>query len=337
MRSSHGKKIGYIPVISALAGNFSISAMKFAAFAVSGSSVMFSEAIHSFADTLNQSLLLVGIKRSTKKPSTEFVYGHGPERFLWALISACGIFFLGAGVTIYNGIEAWINKEAVHLSAFVFVVLAVSFVVETITLAIALKELVKYNPGKGFVEALKTGDPSTLAVVYEDGVAVLGVLVAFLSIGLTHLTGNYRFDAIGSIIVGSLLAFIAIVLIIKNSELLINKAIPEEMKDELIGILEADPSIEKVIDFKSSILDVGVYRVKCEVEFNGPSLLKELYEGEDLKEEYEALKDDYQQFVKFCADYVDRVPRLIGSKINRIEEKVQKEMPEIRHIDIEIN
>lgn len=328
---------GAVPVIAALSGNGLITILKFIGFIVSGSGVMLSEAIHSFADTANQALLMVGIKRSKKKATEEFSYGYGKERFLWALISACGIFFIGAGATIYQGITALIKQEHIAVSSMVFGILAISLVVELFTLWLAYRELRAMTKGMKFSRALHYGDPATIAVLYEDSIAVLGVIIAFASIVLTKMTGAYYWDAIGSIVIGIMLGVMAIILINKNSGLLIEKSIPEEVKERIIEILEADPVIEKVLEFKSAIMDVGKYRIKCDAEFNGNALAKEMFAQGVLREEYEAVRDDYQEFIKFCVESVDRVPRLVGNHIDRIEKKIQEEFPEVVHIDIELN
>ncbi|MFA7208706.1 MAG: cation diffusion facilitator family transporter [Parcubacteria group bacterium] len=332
----HPEKIsGFWPVASALGGNFIITILKFTGFFLSGSGALFSEAVHSLADTANQGLLLVGISRSTKKANDEFSYGYGNERFFWALISACGIFFLGAGVTIYKGVDSLLHKQESHISPVIFIILLISLLIETATFFIALREIKKKD--KGLFESLEDSDPSSVAVLYEDGVAVLGILVAFVSIIMAEVTGNYYWDAIGSIIIGVLLGVVAILLISKNHQYLMGKAIPEELKKAVLKILAKEPAIEKVIDFKSSVLDYGKYRIKCEVEFNGPALMKEAYRDGVLKDEYEYIKDDYEEFLRFCVDYIDRVPRLIGNKIDKIEKKIQQKVPEIIHVDIEIN
>ena len=328
---------GLKSTIAAFVGNFIITIFKFVGFFVSGSGAMFSEAIHSLADSSNQALLIVGIKRSLKIADEEHSYGYGQERFFWALISACGIFFIGAGVTVYHGIVALVGNVSIEISSVVYWILGVSLLVEGTTLLFALKELRSANTSLSLSEALVDGDPSTLAVIYEDSVAVLGVIVALISTLLTSLTNNHNYDSIGSIIIGVLLGIIAIVLIVKNRSYLIQKSMPEEMKERAIEIIEANPAIEKVIDFKSSVLDVGVYRIKCEVEFNGSALIKKMFGAGDFKEQYEEIKDDYEEFLYFCVDYADRVPRVIGEQINEIEKKIKEEVPGIKHIDIEIN
>ena len=331
----HNKTSGFWPVASALGGNLLVTILKFVGFSLSGSGALFSEGIHSFADTANQALLMVGIQRSSKKADEEFSYGYGHERFFWALISACGIFFLGAGVTIYKGVTDLTQNNTVHISPIIFAILFLSLIIESITLIIAFRTI--KIEGQSLAHSLRLGDPSSIAVLYEDGVAVLGILIALISIVLTYLTGLHYWDAAGSIFIGILLAIVAVILIAKNREYLMEKSMPEEISERIIEILETEPAIEKVIDFKSSTLDFRKYRIKCEVEFQGQALMKNMYRDGMLKEEYEWIKDDYSEFVRFCADYIDRVPRLIGSKIDKIEKKIQQEFPEVIHVDIEIN
>ncbi len=332
-----GRTHSHLSVFLALAGNAFITVIKFIGFAASGSGAIFSEAIHSLADTLNQALLLFGLRQSKKVADDEFSYGYGRERFFWALISACGIFFLGAGITIYHGIDLVLHPRTPDINTILFVILAVAFVVESVTLYVAWKELRNAHPNRDIKTMLEVGDPATIAVLYEDGVAVLGVFVAFVSIVLSYLTGNSIWDALGSIIIGVLLGIVAIILIQKNRKYLIGMNIPDEMKERIIELLVADPTIDRVIDFKSSVLNVGTYHIKCEVEFNGSALMSEIAENADLREEYENIRDDYSEFLKHLVGYVGRVPRMMGTRIDEIERRVQKEIPEIRHIDIEIN
>jgi zinc transporter 9 len=338
MKNSHGALLsGFIPVVLALFGNALITVIKFIGFSLSGSGAMFSEAIHSVADTLNQGLLLIGLKSSTRKADGIFSYGYGKERFFWALMSACGIFFLGAGVTIYHGIELLFTHDVPHITRSVFLILGASFLLESITFYMALRELRKEHRGKSLAHILLYGDPTTIAVLYEDGVAVLGVLVALVSILLTKYTGLVYFDAIGSIAIGVLLGVVAVILIRKNRGYLIGMTIPEETKARIIEILEADPAIDHVIDFKSTILNVGIYHIKCEVEFNGAALMKDVVEHGDLDQAYARVRDDYPEFIRFLSAFTGRIPRLMGSYIDGLEKRVTDAIPELRHIDIEIN
>lgn len=338
MKYSSPSENGVFPVIAALSGNAFIAIIKFIGFSVSGSGALFSEAIHSVADTLNQTLLLIGIKLSAKKADDKYSYGYGLERFFWALVSACGVFFIGAGVTIYHGIHALFNTtEVPHFGTIPVVILFVSFVLESATFIFALRELNKRNPGLSMKKKLREGDPATIAILYEDGVAVIGVFVAFISIIASIATQNPIWDAVGSIIIGILLGVVAILLIQKNRSYLIGRNIPDDVRETILKIMHADPTIEKVIDFKSSILDVGEYQIKCEVEFNGPALMKGIMENSSLRDEYDEMRGDYQNFIKLIVRSVGRVPRLIGSSIDDLESRIQKEVPEVKYIDIEIN
>ena len=332
-----GKISGLLPVIAAFTGNAVVCAAKFFGFIITGSGAMFSEAIHSLADTANQSLLVIGVRRSVKKPDEEYPYGYGKERFIWALISACGIFFIGCGVTVYHGISSWMGGAESHFSPLNLYILLTAFIIESFTLWLAVRDLKKHFPDEKLGKIIAEADPTTLAVVYEDGLAVIGVFVAFSSIGLSYLTGHSYWDSIGSITIGLLLGIAAIMLIAKNRNYLITKSIPKETEELIIEILNSDPTIEKVLDFKSAILDVDKYLIKCDIEFNAASLIREMSKHHFLENEYEEARESYENFMKFSVDYMDRVPRLVGRKIDEIEKKIRAQVPQAVFIDIEIN
>lgn len=333
MSTSAGTK----PVVAALAGNTFVFIIKCVAAAISGSSALFSEAVHSFADTANQLMLFIGLRRSKKKADQDFAYGYGNERFFWALLSACSIFFVGAGVTIYEGIHTLHEGGPVVFKPIIFAVLFISGLVEVYTFVVAARELKHQFPDLTLKERLQEGDPATLAVYLEDGVAVFGLIIACVSIGLTYLTGNTIWDGIGSIVIGACLGTVAVVLIMKNKAFLMGQTIDEKLKEMLIAELEADPAIEKVIDFKSTVLDIGTCRIKCEVEFNGHVVLREAYQNPSLEDEHKRMEGEYEEFLKFCVEFADRVPRLMGKRIDEIEKRLKARYPEVRHIDIEIN
>jgi len=328
---------GFLPVMAALAGNVFIMIIKWFGFLTTGSGALFSEAVHSVADVFNQILLMVGIQRSQKPSDEDFHYGYANERFFWALISACSIFFLGAGVTIYHGIMGFVDGGGIHVGSIALIILAISFVTEAGTFLIALRELRINNRQKKLRDMFEYGDPTTIAVLLEDAVAVLGVGIAFVSILLSRITGNIYWDSVGSIVIGILLGGMAIILISINRRFLMRKSVPEETAERILEILHADPAIEKVLDFKSVVMDVGRYHIKCEIEFNGSALMRGMYREKALRNEFEEIKDDYDEFLKFCVDYADRVPRMIGTRIDDVEKKIKDEVPEVRHIDIEVN
>lgn len=331
---SHTK--GNTSVVFALIGNIFVTIIKTIVAVITGSASMFAESVHSFADTLNQSLLLIGIKRSQRPADKIRGYGYGIERFFWSLISACGILFVGAGISIYHSLETLLHGSGEYSFSYIsIVVLCLAFVIEGLTLYIAVKELKgteKFSK-KLFAEA----DPVVLAVVYEDGAAVLGIIVALASQVLMFVTQNSTYDAIGGIIVGTILAVLAVVLIIKNHHYLIGKSIHEDARDGIMELLLADPCIEKIIEFKSVAVDIGKYRIFATVEWNGTPLYREIYEAGDLKEEFNEIKDDFGEFTKLMYKTIDRIPRLVGTRIDEIEKRITEKFPEVAYVDIEIN
>lgn len=331
------KTHGTTSVLYALAGNITIACLKLFGFILSNSSSLFAEAVHSFADSANQFLLYIGIRRSVRKADDRFAYGYGGERFFWALVSACGVLFVGAGITAYHGIHAVIAHEEIVFSTLSFWILGASFVIESFTLYKAIDELRKSNKGMTFQRSLAVGDPITVAVVYEDTAAVIGVVVAFVGILLTQITGNPFFDGIAALFIAGILATIAVVLINKNRQFLLRKSVPLETRTAIIGFLEDQDCIDAVIDFKSSILDVGKYHIKCEVEWNTTGILNDIKRDETLTELHKRVSSDFTEFKKLLVDEAERIPRLIGREIDAIEKRIIDEFPEVAHIDIEIN
>ncbi len=324
-----------LAVISAIIWNTLITILKFIWFFISWSGSLFSEAIHSFADTLNQVLLIIWIKKSWKKEDNKYSYWYKKERYFWATISACGIFFIGAWITIYHGIEWCLYPKEMEHITFSISILIIAFIVEWITLWIALKSV--YKKEKWWLSSIKQSDNASMAVILEDSIAVTGVLIAMISIYLSYTTWILYFDSIWSIIIWIMLWMVAVFLILENKNYLIGKSIETDLKDEIIEFLESHELIDKVLDFKSQILDNDNYVIKCEIEFNGSALIKELNRNSLFEKEYENVEKDYREFVKFCSYYANLVPRVMGQKINQIEVDIKEKFPKVTYIDLEIN
>jgi solute carrier family 30 (zinc transporter), member 9 len=322
-----------VAVFAAIIGNFVVMLAKFAAAYGTGSDTLFSEGIHSTADTLNQILLAIGIWSSQRPASPDHPYGHDLERFIWAMISAVGIFFLGFGVTAYHGVSSLFHHSEMGNSLWAFIVLAFSFIVEGIVLIIAVRAVQKDAAGKPlFAYLRKEADPPVVAIVLEDSIAVLGVLIAAIAIALNSLTGNAIWDAIGSILIAILLGFAAVVLVAQNRRFLIGVAIPVGMKKRVLDVVNAQPSVEAVYDFKSRMLSIDKYRIKMEVEFEGRLIAQKL-EGL-IKKAYPEIKDA-QQFYAFCEEFADQVIDTLGDEVDRIEDEIRKKVPAVAHVDIE--
>jgi zinc transporter 9 len=321
----------------ALLGNTLVTIAKFVAAYLSGSSVMFSEAVHSIADTVNQVLLLVGLQRSLKAPDDDFEYGYGNERFFWAILSACGIFFVGAGVTVYRGLHTLLDPHPIEFDAIVATVLALSFCIEAYTLVVALMSVRRSLPNVSWRTRIALADTASLAVILEDSIAVLGIVVAALSLALSYATGNPAWDAAGSVVIGVLLGVVAVILIMKNRAFLLGRAMPEELQTQVLALIQNDPDVKRIIDFKSVVLGTDVYRIKFEIEFQPAGLLRMLEGEEAAREEFREVQNDYEAFRLLQGQYAERLQRVMGKKIDELEQKVKTRYPSIRHIDIEVN
>ncbi len=166
---------------------------------------------------------------------------------------------------------------------------------------------------------------------------VLGVCIALFAQLMTYVTGDVRYDAVGGILVGMILGVLAIVLIIKNHQYIIGKPLSKEVSRKIIKSLLKDLCIEQVLEFKSVAIDIGKYRIFTTVEWNGSPLYEEIYEAGDLKREYDDIKDDFKEFAKLMFRMTDRIPRLVGNHIDKVEKKIVEKFPQIAYVDIEIN
>ena len=322
-----------LAVVAALIGNFIVMIAKFVAFLFTRSGAMLSESIHSLADFLNQLLLLIGIERSNRQPDTAFQYGYGAERYVWALISAVGIFFLGCGVTLYHGITALLDPHPMHHYVWAMWVLLFSLVVEGIVLGMAIRAMRKKAQHLPFFQYLRTqADPAGVAVILEDTAACIGIVIAFVAILMTQITGQPYWDALGSIAVGVLLGGIAIWLIHRNRELLVGAAMPPHLRQQVLEILQQNPTVEEVVDLRSRILDTETYRVKADVRFDGQELAKKM--ETDLRAAFEKI-ENYEQFAEFISQYADDLIDLLADEIDAIEQKIRQKVPKAQHLDLE--
>ena len=212
-------------IYAALVGNSLIAVMKFFAAFITGSSVMFSEGIHSVVDTGNQILLLYGLKQSKKPADDQFPFGHGKEIYFWSFVVAIMIFAVGAGISIYEGINRLGNPAAIENIILNYVVLGLAMVFEGGAWFFALKEFRREKGDSGYIEAVHRGkDPSIFVVLFEDSAAMLGLTVALIATALTQLTGNLYLDGIASIVIGLVLAGTAVWLAVETKSLLIGES-----------------------------------------------------------------------------------------------------------------
>lgn len=322
-------------VLGALIGNSVLTVIKFTAFWLTGSGAMFSEAIHSAADAANQGLLFVGIRSSERPADNAFHYGYGYDRYLFSLLSAVGIFVFGSGLTVYHGVHSALHPEPVESSWISYAVLGISLLVDGVVLAGAVRAIwAKKGSQSLFAYLRTTSDPTVAAVLLEDAVATLGVLVAAGAIALTEVTGNSLFDAIGAIAIGCMLGLVAIWLGIKNRELLLGPAIPKRIWEGVMAYLEQHPAVGKVRKPKSRVVGAGQFRFAAEIEFDGRYLGEKLVGVVDEHVARDALAEVAGRKA-FAGEFGERLVTLVGDEVDEIERELRRRYPELVHVDIE--
>ncbi len=317
----------------AIGGNLVVMVAKFVAFGVTGSGAMLSEGIHSLADVLNQTLLLVGIVRSERPADEEYRYGYGQERFVWALISAVGIFFLGCGVTVYHGVSSLLHPHPVTGLGWAVGVLLLALVLEGFVLVVAWNGLRKAAGEAPFWEYLRTrADPSAVAVLLEDFAACLGVLIALACLGLAEWTGLLWWDAVGSILIGLLLGLVAVWLIARNRELLVGRGLPSAERARVQSVAASRGSVARVVRIKSRTVGTERYDVLLELDFDGAVIARKM--SGRLEAAWEEISD-LATFVGFAEQFADDVIDALGDEIDSVEAEIRAAVPEAEHIDIE--
>lgn len=212
-------------ILTALAANLGIAVAKFTAAALTGSSAMITEGVHSLVDSTNHVLLLYGSKRSRRAADGIHPLGYGRELYFWSFVVAILVFALGAGVSLYEGLLHVLHPEPSSDVGIAFAVLGVAFALESWSTWEALRAFNAERGSKSFVRALRdTKDAPTLIVLLENAGALAGLAVAALGIALAEATGNPLWDGIASIAIGLILAGIAILLIVEAKGLLIGES-----------------------------------------------------------------------------------------------------------------
>jgi len=238
-------------ILAALVGNALITITKFAAAAITGSAAMLSEGIHSVVDTGNQVLLLYGLRQAAKPASAKYPFGHGKEIYFWSFIVAILIFAVGAGFSIYEGINHLRHPRPVHNPIVNYWVLGFALLFEGGAWMFAWREFSRAKGKWGVFEAVQRGkDPSLFVVLFEDSAAILGLVVAFLGILLGQLTGRPHFDGIASILIGLILGGTAAWLAYETKSLLIgesaNNAVVRSIR-ELASACDGVASVHEVL------------------------------------------------------------------------------------------
>lgn len=290
-----------LPLYMALGANLAIAVTKFIAAAVTGSSAMISEGIHSLVDTSNEVLLLFGIKKSKKPADEARPFGYGKELYFWAFIVSILIFGLGGGISFYEGITHLQHPVIVKDPFWNYIVLGIAFIFDGVSFITAFKEFNIQRGSRPFWAAVKKSkDPSTFVVLFEDAADLLGLIVAFLGIYLGHLLNNPLYDAAASLLIGIILTAVSVLLAKESRSLLMGESAGKGTLAGITTITEADTTVRKVISTPSMYLAPEEILVLISISF-----------------------------------YEDRTSLEITEAVKRIRTNIQQKFPSIKQIFIQ--
>lgn len=290
-------------VVAAIVGNLVIAASKFVAAAITGSSAMIAEGIHSLVDTGNGALLLLGMKQSARPADDDHPFGHGKALYFWSLIVAMSIFGIGGGMSVYEGITHIQHPSPLENPAWNYAVLAFAFVVEATSFRVAIREFNKARDGAKPLEFVRSSkDPSLYTVVFEDSAAMLGLIVAFAGVFFGHLLENPYVDGAASILIGLILMGVAWLLAAETRGLLLGEGADSDLRRRLVEIIETDETVERVTDLLTMYMGPHDLLVNVGVQFRHGIHAETVH-----------------------------------AAIHRIEERLRTEHPEIKRVYVEVD
>jgi zinc transporter 9 len=299
---------------------------------------MFSEFIHSVVDCGNQSLLLLGLRDAGNRADRKHPYGYGKSIYFYALVSALGTFFLGAGV---SGTQAWgelMEPSLSEITWHVWSVLVFSFIVDGYVLTRTIAGIRNGMPKASkvsFGAYVKTmRDPATMAVLLEDGAACLGIVIAIMGIAASSSTGMPVFDGMAGLAISGLLASMGLVLVRINQRFLLGQAVDPEITKGIEEILLSQRSIDGVHSVQSQWTGPDTFSFKAEVDFDGTylaAMLMPRYQSEFLE-----VKDELDQELRVLLSwYAEDVMRTVEREVRHVESEIRKQYPGAEFIELE--
>ena len=284
MSASGGSKA----IVAAFLANLGIALAKFIAAALSGSASMLAEAIHSVADSGNQLLLMLGGRKARRRADRDHPFGYGRERYVSAFVVSIILFSVGGVFAIYEGVEKIREPHSLDPSWWwlPIVVLVIAIALEGFSLRTAVKESNQVREkGQSWVSFIRRAKAPELPVVLlEDTGALTGLAFALLGVGLTVITGNPLFDALGTIMIGLLLVAIAIVLGVETKSLLVGEGAGQADYDRIVDAIGAGDEIEKIIHMKTLYLGPDELMVAAKIALNANKPLREVADDIDAIE-----------------------------------------------------
>jgi len=272
-------------IIAALVANAGIALAKFVGYLVTGSSSMLAEAVHSVADTSNQLLLLLGGKRAQRAATAEHPFGYGRDRYFYSFVVALLLFSLGAVFAIYEGIHKLGSPEPLTSPLVAVIILVVAIALEGYSFHTAIRESRELKGRSTWWQFIRQAKAPELPVVLlEDFGALIGLALALIGVGLTVLTGNPVFDALGTLAIGLLLGVIAAILIVEMKSLLIGEGASEPVLRRIVRELECCGPVERVIHIRTQYLGPDELLVAAKIAFTPMIRVEEVARAIDTAE-----------------------------------------------------
>lgn len=282
MSASGGTKA----ILAALAANVGIAIVKFVAAAISGSAAMLAEGVHSLADSVNQLLLLLGGRRARRAADQEHPFGHGRERYVYAFVVSIILFSIGGVFSLYEGIEKLRDPHPLTNWWLPVAVLVIAIGLEGFSLRTALREARPQKGSQSWVQFVRRAKAPELPVVMlEDTAALVGLVFALFGVGLTVLTGNGVFDAIGTILIALLLVAVAVVLGIETKSLLVGEGATAADVERIRAAVLDGPEVDSIVHLKTLYLGPDELMVGMKVAVDGDRRLGDVAAGIDTVEE----------------------------------------------------
>jgi cation diffusion facilitator family transporter len=256
-------------VLAALVANAGIAVAKFVGFALTRSSAMLAEAIHSVADMSNQALLLLGGRRSRRDPTETHPFGHGRERYFWSFVVALVLFAVGAAFAVHEGIDKVRHPHEMDAPALAVAILMAGIVLETWSLRTAVVAASPLRRGRTWwAFVVRSRNPELPVVLLEDVGALLGLVIALAAVGLSSITGEPRWDGVGTIAIGLLLGAIAVVLAREMQSLLIGESADDDDRSAITAAIGAAPGVVTLIHLRTQHLGPDEILVGARVTFD---------------------------------------------------------------------
>ena len=267
-------------VLAALFGNLGIAIFKFVAALFSGSSSMLAEAYHSVSDTLNQVLLLYGLRASKKPADKEHPFGHGKEQFFWSFIVAMILFGIAGTLSIIEGVHKFRHPEPIKHIWLTYMAIAVALVFDGIALRIAylnIKAEMRREEHRSFLVTLRRSkDPTNLTVFVEDSLAIAGVLIVGIAVTIVHFTRLLIVDAIASIIIGAMLMVFALFLAFETRMLLVGEAVTPYRRRKILKIVRSFDGVEDILSLKTMHLSSDEVLIALEIDYKDDIVVGDL-------------------------------------------------------------